>query len=66
MEWLPGDRIRAVCRCGAEREFDAAAAMWGWLVHHPHLRDQGRMESTYPPSTRTAAPVVAEASGELR
>ena len=24
------------------------------------------IESTYPPSTRTAAPVVAEASGELR
>jgi hypothetical protein len=27
---------------------------------------QGSIESTYPPSTRTAAPVVAEASGELR
>lgn len=46
VEWLPGDRIRAVCRCGAEREFDAAAPMWEWLVHHPHLFDQGRMEST--------------------
>ncbi|WP_235876707.1 hypothetical protein [Saccharopolyspora terrae] len=46
VEWLPGDRIRAVCRCGAEREFDAAAPMWDWLVHHPDLHDQGRMEST--------------------
>ncbi|WP_235874692.1 hypothetical protein [Saccharopolyspora aridisoli] len=46
MEWLPGDRIRAVCRCGAEREFDTAAPMWDWLIHHSHLWDQGRMEST--------------------
>ncbi|TDC96931.1 hypothetical protein E1161_01070 [Saccharopolyspora aridisoli] len=46
VEWLPGDRIRAVCRCGAEREFDTAAPMWDWLIHHSHLWDQGRMEST--------------------
>lgn len=45
VEWTPGG-IRAVCRCGAERDFVAAAPMWDWLISHSHLGDQGRMEST--------------------
>ncbi|MEB3369030.1 hypothetical protein [Saccharopolyspora mangrovi] len=45
VEWTPGG-MRAMCRCGAQREFTAAAPMWDWLGSHPHLDDQGRMEST--------------------
>lgn len=32
----------------------------------PKPPPHGTIESTYPPSTRTAPPVVADASGELR
>ncbi|MDI2028056.1 hypothetical protein QFW96_05520 [Saccharopolyspora sp. TS4A08] len=45
VEWTPGG-MRALCRCGAEREFTSAAPMWDWLLAHPHLRDQGTIEST--------------------
>ena len=36
IHWVPGtDWLRAVCHCGAEREFDEPAALWDWLLAHP-------------------------------
>jgi len=36
IHWVPGtDRLRAVCHCAAEREFDEPVALWDWLLAHP-------------------------------
>ena len=36
IHWEPGtDRLRAVCHCGAEREFEDPVQLWDWLLAHP-------------------------------
>ena len=36
IHWVLGtDRLRAVCHCGAEREFEDPAELWEWLLSHP-------------------------------
>ncbi|GAA3437554.1 hypothetical protein [Kutzneria kofuensis] len=36
VHWVQGsDRLRAVCHCSAEREFDDPVEMWEWLLSHP-------------------------------
>jgi hypothetical protein len=36
IHWVLGtDRLRAVCHCYAEREFDDPVALWDWLLGHP-------------------------------
>lgn len=36
IHWVLGtDRLRAVCHCAAEREFDDPVALWDWLLAHP-------------------------------
>jgi hypothetical protein len=36
IHWVLGtDRLRAVCHCAAEREFDDPVELWEWLLAHP-------------------------------
>ncbi|MBN6040212.1 oxidoreductase [Amycolatopsis sp. 195334CR] len=36
IHWVLGtDRLRAVCHCSAEREFDDPVELWEWLLAHP-------------------------------
>ncbi|GGU16988.1 hypothetical protein [Lentzea flava] len=36
IHWVLGtDRLRAVCHCSAEREFDDPVELWEWLLDHP-------------------------------
>jgi hypothetical protein len=36
IHWEPGtDRLRAVCHCDAEREFEDPVQLWEWLLAHP-------------------------------
>ena len=36
IHWVLGtDRLRAVCHCTAEREFDEPVELWDWLLAHP-------------------------------
>jgi len=36
IHWVLGtDRLRAVCHCGAEREFEDPVELWEWLLAHP-------------------------------
>lgn len=36
IHWVLGtDRLRAVCHCSAEREFDDPVELWDWLLGHP-------------------------------
>ena len=38
--WVLGtDRLRAVCHCSAEREFDDPVELWEWLLAHPAGHD---------------------------
>ncbi|MGO8893594.1 MAG: hypothetical protein ACLP8X_41155 [Streptosporangiaceae bacterium] len=47
--WVLGtDRLRAVCHCSAEREFDDPAELWEWLLAHPAGHGTAPVES--PPS----------------
>ncbi len=40
IHWVLGtDRLRAVCHCSAEREFDDPVALWEWLLAHPEGHD---------------------------
>ncbi|ANN17464.1 hypothetical protein SD37_18625 [Amycolatopsis orientalis] len=40
VHWVLGtDRLRAVCHCSAEREFDDPVALWEWLHTHPAGHD---------------------------
>lgn len=40
IHWVPGtDRLRAVCHCSAEREFDDPVGLWEWLLAHPGGHD---------------------------
>ena len=35
VHWVPGaDRLRAVCHCSAERDFDDPVELWEWLLAH--------------------------------
>lgn len=54
---------RRTIRAGRRK---AALFFPGDVRRPPDPRRQGRIESTYPPSTRSAPPVVAEAWSELR
>lgn len=41
IHWVLGtDRLRAVCHCSAEREFDDPVELWEWLLAHPDGHDQ--------------------------
>ena len=36
IHWILGtDRLRAVCHCSAERDFDGPVEPWEWLLAHP-------------------------------
>ncbi|MFG1644260.1 hypothetical protein ACGFMK_28580 [Amycolatopsis sp. NPDC049252] len=36
IHWVLGtDRLRAVCHCAAEREFEDPVELWDWLLAHP-------------------------------
>lgn len=36
IHWVLGtDRLRAVCHCSAEREFEDPVQLWEWLLGHP-------------------------------
>ncbi|MEV0052620.1 hypothetical protein AB0I53_17380 [Saccharopolyspora sp. NPDC050389] len=36
IHWVLGtDRLRAVCHCSAEREFEDPVQLWEWLLAHP-------------------------------
>jgi hypothetical protein len=36
IHWVLGtDRLRAVCHCSAEREFEDPVELWEWLLGHP-------------------------------
>lgn len=36
IHWVLGtDRLRAVCHCHAEREFEDPIELWEWLLAHP-------------------------------
>lgn len=40
IHWVLGtDRLRAVCHCSAEREFDDPVELWQWLLGHPAGHD---------------------------
>jgi hypothetical protein len=40
VHWVLGtDRLRAVCHCAAEREFDDPVRLWEWLLAHPAGHD---------------------------
>ncbi|WP_329061634.1 hypothetical protein [Amycolatopsis sp. NBC_01480] len=40
IHWVLGtDRLRAVCHCSAEREFDDPVDLWEWLLSHPAGHD---------------------------
>jgi hypothetical protein len=40
IRWVLGtDRLRAVCHCSAEREFDDPVELWEWLFAHPAGHD---------------------------
>ena len=40
IHWVLGtDRLRAVCHCSAEREFDDPVRLWDWLLAHPEGHD---------------------------
>jgi hypothetical protein len=40
IHWVLGtDRLRAVCHCSAEREFDDPVELWEWLLAHPAGHD---------------------------
>jgi len=41
IHWVLGtDRLRAVCHCAAEREFDDPVGLWQWLLAHPAGHEQ--------------------------
>lgn len=55
IRWVLGtDRLRAVCHCSAEREFDDPVELWEWLLAHPAGHDPA-------PSAPDPAPVRAPA-----
>jgi len=36
IHWVPGtDRLRAVCHCSAEHDFEDPVELWEWLLAHP-------------------------------
>jgi hypothetical protein len=40
IHWVLGtDRLRAVCHCSAEREFEDPVELWEWLLDHPRGHD---------------------------
>lgn len=40
IHWVLGtDRLRAVCHCAAEREFEDPVELWEWLLGHPAGHD---------------------------
>ncbi|GAB2781290.1 hypothetical protein [Amycolatopsis magusensis] len=40
IHWVLGtDRLRAVCFCAADREFEDPIELWDWLLNHPHGHD---------------------------
>lgn len=60
IHWVLGtDRLRAVCHCTAEREFDDPVELWEWLLAHPDGHDQ-RAATPVPP-----APDRASSAGAL-
>ncbi len=43
IHWVLGtDRLRAVCHCTAEREFEDPVSMWEWLLAHPAGHEPAR------------------------
>lgn len=50
IHWVLGtDRLRAVCHCSAEREFDDPVELWEWLLDHPVGHDTAGSDRTPSP-----------------
>jgi len=48
--WVPGaDRLRAMCHCSAERDFDGPVELWEWLLAHPDGHDTPAAGPACPP-----------------
>ncbi|HEY0803768.1 MAG TPA: hypothetical protein VGD84_01840 [Pseudonocardiaceae bacterium] len=59
IHWLLGtDRLRAVCHCTAEREFEDPVEVWEWLLAHPAGHHQSAPEPAASP-VRPAVPAPA-------
>jgi hypothetical protein len=55
---LDTDRLRAVCHCSAEREFDDPVRLWEWLLAHPtgHDTTDSKPSLPQPPPALVASP----------
>jgi hypothetical protein len=57
IHWVLGtDRLRAVCHCTAEREFEDPVELWEWLLAHP---DGHLPADPTPPDVRVPAGAVS-------
>lgn len=57
IHWVLGtDRLRAVCHCSAEREFEDPVELWEWLHAHPSGHDP---RQSGPEPAPAKAPVLA-------
>lgn len=53
IHWVLGtDRLRAVCHCGAERDFEDPVELWEWLLGHPTGHHTDTRDSAPPPDDR--------------
>lgn len=60
IHWLPGsDRLRALCHCGAERDFEDPVELWDWLLAHP---DGHRPPGEAEPASPNGAPRATQVS----
>ncbi|WP_460960168.1 hypothetical protein [Parasphingorhabdus pacifica] len=61
IHWVLGtDRLRAVCHCSAECEFDDPVQLWEWLLAHPVGHDTTGAERAPSP---VAEPILASTGG---
>jgi hypothetical protein len=50
IHWVLGtDRLRAVCHCTAERDFEDPLQVWEWLLAHPVGHDTSASAPVTPP-----------------
>lgn len=60
IHWVLGtDRLRAVCHCTAEREFEDPVELWDWLLSHPDGHGTGSSTSDPAPELAGDREVVA-------
>ncbi|MBC3191925.1 hypothetical protein H7X46_12710 [Pseudonocardia sp. C8] len=50
IHWVLGtDLLRAVCHCGATRDFEDPVALWEWLLGHPDDHTERAARANVPP-----------------